>query len=183
VVGLGDRSSPWDIDGGRLRRPARGQRAAYIAGRLPVYTTKGCAHHNSAVRRRASVDALGSGPRDRPRDTWGGCGEVEDVARVPRVSARRGTGGSYLEAVGIGPTWTQRGRGALRAAQPSRQDARRAVSALECDLPVFQPVNPTLTVCFSKNLNCATKTVDTKVVDETSLYNICKGRPMIFSTV
>jgi hypothetical protein len=58
-----------------------------------------------------------------------------------------------------------------------------AVDALERDLPVFQPVNPTLTACFSKNLNCATKTVDTKVVDETSLYNICKGRPMFFSTV
>jgi hypothetical protein len=48
---------------------------------------------------------------------------------------------------------------------------------------VFQPINATLTACFSKKLNCATKTVDTKVVDETSLYNICKGRPMFFSTV
>jgi hypothetical protein len=36
----------------------------------------------------------------------------------------------------------------------------------------FQPVNPLLTAIFSKKLNCATKTVDTKVVDETSLYNI-----------
>jgi hypothetical protein len=63
-----------------------------------------------------------------------------------------------------------------RAAQPNRQDARRAVGALERDLPVFQPVNPTLTACFSKNLNCATKTVDTKVVDATSLYN-AKQRP------
>jgi hypothetical protein len=47
----------------------------------------------------------------------------------------------------------------------------------------FQPVNPTLTMHFSKNLNCTTKTVDTKVVDEASLYSICKGRPMFFSTV
>jgi hypothetical protein len=36
---------------------------------------------------------------------------------------------------------------------------------------------------FPKKLNCATKTVDTKVVEETSLYNICKGYPMFFSTV
>jgi hypothetical protein len=57
-----------------------------------------------------------------------------------------------------------------RAAQPSRQDARRAVGALERDQAVFQPVNATLTACFSKKLNCATKTVDTKVVGETSLY-------------
>jgi hypothetical protein len=28
-----------------------------------------------------------------------------------------------------------------------------------------------------------TQTIDMKVVDETSLYNICKGRPMFFSTV
>jgi hypothetical protein len=94
VVGSGDRSSSWDIDGGRLRRPARGQRAAYIAGRLPAFTTKGRAHLNSAVRRWALVDALGSGTRDRPRDTWGGYGAVEDAALVPRVSVRRGTGGS-----------------------------------------------------------------------------------------
>jgi hypothetical protein len=47
----------------------------------------------------------------------------------------------------------------------------------------FQLVNATLIACFSKKLNCATKTVDTKVVGETSLYNVCKGRPMFFSTV
>jgi hypothetical protein len=65
-----------------------------------------------------------------------------------------------------------------------RQAARwRSGDALERGRAVFQPVNPTLTACFSKKLNCVTKTVDTKVVDETSLYNICKGHPMFFSTV
>jgi hypothetical protein len=71
-------------------------------------------------------------------------------------------------------------RGARRRA--SRQGAWRAGGALERDRAVFQPVNPLLTVIFSKKLNYVTKTVDTKVVDETSLYNICKGRPMFFST-
>jgi hypothetical protein len=66
---------------------------------------------------------------------------------------------------------------------PSWQGARHAGSALERDRAVLQPVNPTLTTIFSKKLNCATKMVDTKVVDETSLYNIYKGRPMFFSTV
>jgi hypothetical protein len=66
---------------------------------------------------------------------------------------------------------------------PHRQSARRAGGALERGRAVFQPVNATLTVCFSKKLNRATKTVDTKVVDETSLYNICKGRLMFVSTV
>jgi hypothetical protein len=66
---------------------------------------------------------------------------------------------------------------------PHRQSARRAGGALERGRAVFQPVNATLTAFFSKKLNCATKTVDTKVVGETSLYNFCKGRPMFFSTV
>jgi hypothetical protein len=70
-----------------------------------------------------------------------------------------------------------------RMTQPSRQSSRRADGALERGRAAFQPVNATLTVRFFKKLNCATKTVDTKVVDETSLYNICKGRPMFFSTV
>jgi hypothetical protein len=65
-----------------------------------------------------------------------------------------------------------------------RQAARwRSGGALERERAVFQLVNATLTVSFSKKLNYATKTVDTKVVDETSLYNICKGRPIFFSTV
>jgi hypothetical protein len=107
----------------------------------------------------------------------------EDVARVPRMPARRGAGDSCLEAVGTGPARTPRRYSALRAAQPNRQGAWRAVGALERDRSIFQPVNPTLTARIFKILNCATKTVDTKVVDETSLYNICKGRPMFFSTV
>jgi hypothetical protein len=62
-----------------------------------------------------------------------------------------------------------------------RQAARRrSGGALERGHAVFQPVNTTLTACFSKKLNCAKKTIDTKVVDETSLYNICKGLPMFF---
>jgi hypothetical protein len=163
-----------------------GQWAAFIAGWLPVFETKGCARHNSSVRRRTSVGALGRGTRDGPR---GNSGRVrrgtrhEDTARVPRMPARRGTSGSCLEAVGPGPYECRGRRGALRVARPSRQGAWRAGDALERDLPVFQPVNPTLTMCFSKNLNCATKMVYTKVVDETSLYNICKGRPMFFSMI
>jgi hypothetical protein len=73
--------------------------------------------------------------------------------------------------------------GVQRAAQPGRQNAQRAGGALERGRAVFQPVNAILTTCFSKKLNCAAKTVDTKVVDETSLYNICKGHPIFFSTV
>jgi hypothetical protein len=56
-------------------------------------------------------------------------------------------------------------------AQPSRQSAWRAGGALERGRAAFQPVNTTLTARFSKKLNCATKTVDTKVVDETSLVD------------
>jgi hypothetical protein len=73
--------------------------------------------------------------------------------------------------------------GAQCAAQPGRQNARRVGGALERERAVFQLVNATLTVVFSKKLNCATKTVDTKVVDETSPYNIWKGCHMFFLTV
>jgi hypothetical protein len=183
VAGPEDRSSPWGIHGGPWQLACARHRGNFNSRPAPRLRVGVRAGRNSAVRRRASVDALGSGTHDGPQDSWGGYGAVEDAARVPRVSARKWTGGSYHEAVGIGPTRMPRRRGALCAAQPSRQDARHAVSALERDLPVFQPVNPTLTACFSKHLNCATKTVYTKVVDETSLYNICKGCHMFFSTV
>jgi hypothetical protein len=68
-------------------------------------------------------------------------------------------------------------------AQERQAARRRSGGALERERAIFQPVNATLTAGFSKKLNCATKTLHTKVVDETSLYNICKGRPMFFSTV
>jgi hypothetical protein len=111
--------------------------------------------------------------------------DAVNVARVPRTVGARGT--TALTSRRWGASRTDAEAGAMpctrRAAQPSRQDAQRAVGALERDQAVFQPVNATLTTCFSKKLNCATKTVDTKVVGETSLYNFCKGRPMFFSTV
>jgi hypothetical protein len=76
------------------------------------------------------------------------------------------------------PKWrdSQRGAGTLgRSPVLWRRSRARPIR--------FQPVNATLTAHNFKNLNCATKTVDTKVVDETFLYHICKGRPMFFSTV
>jgi hypothetical protein len=41
--------------------------------------------------------------------------------------------------------------GVQRAAQSGRQNARRAGGALKRGRSIFQPVNPTLTACFSKN--------------------------------
>jgi hypothetical protein len=70
-----------------------------------------------------------------------------------------------------------------RAAQERQAARRRSGGALERERAVFQPVNTTFTASFSKKLNYATKMIDTQIVDETSLYNICKGRPMFFSTI
>jgi hypothetical protein len=70
---------------------------------------------------------------------------------------------------------------APNAAQGARQGAGARVWCSGAWPADFQPVNPILMVHFSKKLNYATKTIDTKVVDETSLYNICKGCPMFFS--
>jgi hypothetical protein len=43
--------------------------------------------------------------------------------------------------------------GVQRAVRPGRQNARRADGALERGQAVFQPVNTSLTVFFSKKLN------------------------------
>jgi hypothetical protein len=141
---------------------------------------------NAAVRRPASTCVR----REPASNSWTSrSGRVRRRTRSHVTGSRsqatgaRGTGGSRLETVGHGPARTSRWRGGRRVAQPGRQNARRAGGALERDCAVFQPVNATLTACFSKKLNCATKMIDMKVVDETSLYNICKGHPMFFSTV
>jgi hypothetical protein len=42
----------------------------------------------------------------------------------------------------------------------------------------FGLVNACLTAVFLKYLNCAKKPLNTKVVVQTILYNICKGRHM-----
>jgi hypothetical protein len=97
------------------------------------------------------------------------------MAHIPKRQARRGPAARVSRQWGRVCTEAEAARRAVQAKLAGRLAQR--------DRPVFQPVNPTLTVRFFKTLNCATKTVDTKVVDETSLYNICKGCPMIFSTV
>jgi hypothetical protein len=54
-------------------RPARVQRAAFIADRLHVFTTKGCPGFNATVWRLASAGELGrGGARDGPRVARGG---------------------------------------------------------------------------------------------------------------
>jgi hypothetical protein len=55
-----------------------GQWAAFIAGRLPVFAMKGCARHNSLVRRRTLVGALGREHARWTRGTRGGYGAVLD---------------------------------------------------------------------------------------------------------
>jgi hypothetical protein len=100
------------------------------------------------------------------------------TAHIPKRRERRGPAARASRRWGRVSTDAEATR-----RRPSRQGAWRAGGALESNRPVFQPVNPTSTVRFSKNLNCTTKMVDTKVVDETSLYNICKGCPMCFSMV
>jgi hypothetical protein len=93
------------------------------------------------------------------------------------MAGAKGDHGTDLEAVGTEPARTPRRvrlpeHGARR--NPDRHSARCAGGALERDRAVFQPVNVTLTARFSKKLNCATKTVDMKVVDETSSTTFAK---------
>jgi hypothetical protein len=56
-----------------------------------------------------------------------------------------------------------------------RAGCRHVGSAPERGQAKFEPVNAALTKANSRFLNCAAKMLDTKVVDETSFYNICKG--------
>jgi hypothetical protein len=133
VVGSGDRSSPWDIDGGRLRWPAHGQQVAFIAGRLPAFTTKGRARHNSPIRRRTSVGALERGARATNRGALGAVTTwYEDAVRAPRMPAQRGAGDSCFKAVETGPAQTPRRHSGLRAARgaakPTGRPTRRRCS-------------------------------------------------------
>jgi hypothetical protein len=112
--------------------------------------------HNCSVRRRGDRRWESAPRRSRAWRTTVQCDtRSEATARVPRRSARRGTGGPWLEAVGKRPARTPRGAvaGARRAAQPGWQNARRASGALEHGQAVFQPVNASLTAFFSKKLN------------------------------
>jgi hypothetical protein len=152
----------------------------------PCLHDEGTRRLNSPVRRRPRQ---GRSARSRVTDRWTVHGghtarhvRLDDSSRF-EVAGAKGTNDSRLEAVGSEPARTPRRRSVQRAAQGRQADCRRSGGALERGRAVFQPVNTTLTACFSKKLNYATKTVDTKVVDETSLYNICKGCPMFFSTV
>jgi hypothetical protein len=78
---------------------------------------RGLYRQGAATGRKASMPRYGN--RHRPacvgaqaKDPWakrgGGTMWYEDVARVPRRSARRGTGGPDLEAVGNEPARTPR---------------------------------------------------------------------------
>jgi hypothetical protein len=107
-----------------------------------------------------------------PRDGLAFPGDRREEEPAARASRRWGLARTDAEAA----ERAARGAGTL-GRSPALWRCSRA------RLIHFQPVNPTLTACFSKNLNCATKMVDAKIVDETSVYNICKGRPMCFSTV
>jgi hypothetical protein len=138
----------------------------------------------SAVRRPA-LACVRAGDRRRTAGQCTGRVRLGTGERHTSLEGRRGGEPTTLTSRrwGTSPHGRRGRRGALRTARPSRQGAWRAGGALERVRSVFQTVNATLTARFSKKLNCATKTVDTKVVEETSLYNICKGRPMFFSTV
>jgi hypothetical protein len=102
----------------------------------------------------ASTGALGrrtdDGPLGRARRRYGA---APDAARVPRTAGAKGTHDPDLEALGSESARTPRWRGGRRAAQPGRQNARRAGGALERGRAVFQPVNATLTAFFFKKLN------------------------------
>jgi hypothetical protein len=119
---------------------------------------------------------------DEPMDATAGATRVGADRHTSLGSRREGDRRLWPRGVGVGPAQTLR-RQTRRARRrvPGRAPTRGWRSgARPAD---FQPVNSPLTANFSKKLNCATKTVDTKVVDETSLYNICKGCPMFFSMV
>jgi hypothetical protein len=89
--------------------------------------------------------------------------------RAPRRHARRGPDSSCLDLVGPGLHGHQGRRDALHAAHgQAGQGADAPATLWSATGAGFQPVNPPLTANFSKKLNCATKMLDTKVVDETS---------------
>jgi hypothetical protein len=166
--------------GSRWQRAEERSAAALIAGdsfssprsKDPTFTPQYGDHP------RLACTGTGDGPLGA-RLWYGAARTLTRRARVPRRHAWRVTGCSCLEAVGPG----QHGRRGGGTRSTRRRDATQIAGALQRGRSDFQPVNATLTARNFKNLNCPTKIVDTKVVDETSLYHICKGRPMFFSMV
>jgi hypothetical protein len=121
--------------------------------------------------------------RRRATDRGKSTGRYGRAAHVPRRPAQRGTGGPDLEAVGNEPARMPR-----KARYPARGAAKLA------GRPACRRRSRARPSCFSagqlyydrtylQQIELCDKKVDTKIVDETSLYNIRKGRPMFFSTI
>jgi hypothetical protein len=133
--------------------------------------------------------AMGLGGRARQwhaRQTAGHLGRV-------RRGRRCGTRSQGVGAKGNG--WLVARDGGNRANTdaeaawcPARGTAKPAGRPARCRRSRARPTRfaagqPYFDCVFLQKIELCEKMVDMKVVDETSLYNICKGRPMFFSTV
>jgi hypothetical protein len=172
-----DGGAPHDRDGGLVTCARTASSGFYSPGeqaRLQASTAKGY----PGLQCHGTVNGVGlrerSGPATDRRTT-----QVAITTRYGEGTVRHASLGGRRE--GDRRLWPR--GGGNRAHTDAKAGAALCGGALERGRAVFQPVNPLLTAILSKKLNCATKMVDTKVVDETSLYNICKGCPMFFSTV
>jgi hypothetical protein len=140
-------------------------------GRCPLYPRERerdpCLRHDENTGRWG--DRTGKAPRDA--GTAGGPAHTERVAPWVRL-----------------PLWGQgtgRGRRSLASHATtmvaSASDSVGAHAGVVGAAGVLRvPVNRHITAICSKTLNCAIKTLDTKVVSEILLYKICQGRHVVW---
>jgi hypothetical protein len=95
----------------------------------------------------------------------------------PTALTSRRWGASRTDAEAGATPWAQRAVQSTPAERPARRWRSGARPSY------FSAGQHDLDYVFLQKVEMCDKTVDTKVVGETSHYNFCKGRPMFFSTV
>jgi hypothetical protein len=131
VVDCGETDWRWGLLGGAHRQDRRHVlRRARASGRAVFYSPDSATVHLASMpwygngRRPVCAGAQAKDPRAK---RGGGTMQYKDAAHVPRRSARRGTGGPDLEAVGneSARTLSQARLPVRRAAKPAERPARR----------------------------------------------------------
>jgi hypothetical protein len=149
------------------RRSARCQRRGTAVGPRQARSAEGNATDRWTRRRARQAVSAGAARGKEGR----ACVFLGDRREGDRTAPASGWWGRVCTDAEAGEARCVRRRAMLGRAPVVLSSAART----GCQL-----VNPTLIASFYKNLKDATKTLDTKVVDETPLYNICKCRHMFW---
>jgi hypothetical protein len=179
-------SSPWRRQWRTVTSSLRSApRATFIAGQLPAPMTKGRAalttQHGAGLGRRAK-QGVGQRTAGQYAAAVRRGSRSKATTCVMRWPARRGLT-TRASRQWQASQHARRGNGAHSARRRmlgSSPALWRRSRARSCRFPARQR---DFDCVFVQKVELCNKNVNTKAVDETSLYNIYKGRPMFFSMV